>query len=174
MSALEYERGRTEDMTTNSKETFSIFPEKTEETKDAYDKAEKKINNSVKLFANNLDKIKSWLTKELLDIFDNLKKDPKFKWLSNSDLWLHSLQKLYETNKIPSPLESILNEMMQLLNEYKILHIKSDKLYDMLKACAVMGNSHELNESWPKKWWDGSNIVFRPETHHQRWRWQNI
>ena len=34
MSALEYERGRTEDMTTNSKETFSIFPEKTEETKD--------------------------------------------------------------------------------------------------------------------------------------------
>ena len=59
MSALEYERGRTEDMTTNSKETFSIFPEKTEETKDAYDKAEKKINNSVKLFANNLDKIKS-------------------------------------------------------------------------------------------------------------------
>ena len=47
MSALEYERGRTEDMTTNSKETFSIFPEKTEETKDAYDKAEKKINNSI-------------------------------------------------------------------------------------------------------------------------------
>jgi len=170
MSALEYERGRTEDMTTNSKETFSIFPEKTEETKDAYDKAEKKINNSVKTFAENLDKIKPWLTKELLDVFDNLKKDPKFKWLSNSDLWLQSLSRLYEANKIPSPLESILNEMMKLLNDYRTLHIKSDRLYEMLKACAILGDNQKLNESWPKEWWDGSNVTFKQQTH-RRWRW---
>ena len=49
MSALEYERGRTEDMTTNSKETFSIFPEKTEETKDAYDKAVRSKQNTISI-----------------------------------------------------------------------------------------------------------------------------
>ena len=65
MSALEYERGRTEDMATNSKETFSIFPEKTEETKDAYDKAEKKINNSVKSFAKNLISSMYWSITDL-------------------------------------------------------------------------------------------------------------
>jgi hypothetical protein len=67
--------------------------------------------------------------------------------LSNSDLWLQSLSRLCEANKIPSPLESILNEMMKLLNDYRTLHIKSDRLYEMLKACAILGDNQRLNES---------------------------
>lgn len=144
-----------------------VFPKKSSETKEAFDKAEIKINNSVKTFANNLDSIKPWLTRKLLDIFDKVKSDPKYKWLSTSDLWLHSLGELYKTGEIPSPLESILNEMMQLLNDYKVLRNKSKTLEDMLRACAFADN-HEL-----KEWWrDPNKPLFTWQSSHEWWRWK--
>ena len=101
--------------------TNFIFPQESSETKKAISDAENKINTSVKIFANALDTISPWLTNELLNIFDINKKNPAFKWLSESDLWLQSLWLLYERNvdKIPDKLENILNKMLELLTKYK-------------------------------------------------------
>lgn len=175
---------------TEHSESF-VFPKESSETKKAIDKAETKINWSVKLFANNLDEIEPWLTKELLDIFESFQNDPKFSGLSESDLWLHSLGKLYETNQIPAPLEKILSEMMQLLNEYKTLRHKSQTLYDMLRACACAdANNSDWDISWltnqtsetkqgtPNKEPDlpsfeaGNSWGFKPQTSWNRWRWR--
>ena len=176
---------KTADKANAEKSESFVFPKESSETKKAIDKADKKINESVKIFANNLDEIEPWLTKELLDIFDNFQKDPRYSWLSESDLWLHSLWKLYEANKIPTPLESILNEMMQLLNEYKSLLHKSQTLYDMLNACAcVVANentdrkiswftdspSHVESDSSMKNQKSSNWSYFRPPTSGIRWR----
>jgi hypothetical protein len=50
---------------------------------------------------------------------------------------------LYETNKIPSPLESILNEMISLLTQYKSESIKSKTLEEMMVACAGFEKKEE-------------------------------
>ena len=143
-----------------------VFPEKTPEWEKKRNEAEGKINDSVKTFANNLDKIRPWLTRRLLDIFDKFKKDPQFKWLSESDLWLHSLGELYKTGEIPNPLESILNEMMQLLNDYKVLRNKSKTLEEMLRACAFVCD-YEING----KWRNPNKPLFTQESH-EWWRWK--
>ena len=119
-----------------------IFPKESSETKKAIDLAEKKINNSVKVFAKNLDAISPWLTAKLLDIFWTLKNKSEFRWLTESDQWLHSLELLYDQNTaiIPYDLETILTEMLKLLTQYKSLRKRSKTLEDMLRACASINS----------------------------------
>lgn len=82
------------------------------------DKSDKKITKSVEDFAKNL-----WphLTDQLTNNFEEYKKDPKYSWLTDSDIWLNSLEKLYRNNqdKMPWQLEWYLKKMMELLIEYK-------------------------------------------------------
>ena len=142
-----------------------VFPKESSEIKKAIDKEDKKINESVKNFANNLEKIELWLTKQLLNIFNDFQKDPNYSWLSESDLWLHSLGKLYETNKIPSPLESILNEMISLLTQYKSESMKSKTLEEMMVACAGFEKKEEEDVL------SGSHWTIKHTASTNRWRW---
>jgi len=82
------------------------------------DKSDTKIIKSVEDFAKNLW---SHLTDQLTKNFEEHKKDPKYSWLTDSDIWLHSLEKLYRNNqdKMPWQLEWYLKKMMELLIEYK-------------------------------------------------------
>jgi len=143
-----------------------IFPEESSETKNAIDKAENKINDSVKIFANNLDWISPWLTQQLLKIFDEYKKekDSKFSWLSESDLWLHSLGDLYNENKdkISGKMEGILREMLGLLTQYKTLKEKSKSLEEMLRACACVAKSDVSD--WDISWLKNQPPQENPET----------
>lgn len=142
-----------------------FFPKKSLDIKKAIDKEDRKINESVKNFVNNLEKIEPWLTKQLLNIFENFKKDPLYSWLSESDLWLHSLGKLYETNKIPSPLESILNEMISLLTQYKSESIKSKTLEEMMVACAGFEKKEDEDMQSDSHW------TIKYSTSTNWWRW---
>lgn len=146
------ERCGTMESENKTSENF-IFPKESSETKKAIDKAENKINDSVKIFANNLDWISPWLTQQLLKIFDKYKeeKNSKFSWLSESDLWLHSLWDLYNENrdKISGQMEGILKEMLWLLTQYKTLREKSKSLEEMLRACAYIGDK---NTDWDIPW----------------------
>lgn len=80
--------------------------------------ADKNVNSSVSEFANNL-----WhnLTKELLDNFDNYRKDPDCSWLTDSDIWLKSIEDVYHKNpqKMPWELEKYMLNMLNLLISYK-------------------------------------------------------
>lgn len=142
-----------------------LFPKESLDIKKAIDEEDRKINESVKKFVNNLEKIEPWLTKQLLNIFENFKKDPLYSWLSESDLWLHSLGELYDTNKIPSPLESILNEMISLLTQYKSESKKSKTLEEMMVVCA--GFEKKENEDMPS----GLHWTINPTTSTNWWRW---
>lgn len=120
----------------NSTTNF-VFPAESSETKEALDRAEKTIMESVKSFANALDSTSPWLTKELLDIFDNLK---KIGWIEESKLRETSFNLLYEKNadKIPDKIRVILKEMLESLSQYNFVKDKSRTLEEMLKACASM------------------------------------
>ena len=122
---------------TNSTSNF-VFPAESSETKDALDRAEKSIMESVASFARALDSTSPWLTKELLDIFDNLK---KIGWIEESKLWETSFNLLYEKNadKIPDKIRVILKEMLDSLSQYNFVKDRSKTLEEMLKACASMG-----------------------------------
>lgn len=149
--------------------TNFIFPQESSETKKAISDAENKINTSVKIFANALDTISPWLTNELLNIFDINKKNPAFKWLSESDLWLQSLWLLYERNvdKIPDKLENILNKMLELLTQYKSVRQKSKTLEEMLRACASI-NGISDQDKLPDLWINHS--TFQQTNFKNRWR----
>ena len=148
-----------------------IFPKESEETKRAVDEAENKINGAVKIFANNLDGLSPWLTKKLLDIFDEYKeqKDFKFSWLSESDLWLHALWDLYEKNKdkIPDQLEGILTEMLESLTQYRSVKQRSKTLEEMLRACAYVETAS--NDTDQEILWIRPSI-FKPTTSNNWWR----
>ena len=118
----------------NSTNNF-VFPKKSSETKEALDKAERTITESVESFARALDSTSPWLTKELLDIFDNLK---KIGGIQETKLWETSFNLLYEKNadKIPDKIRSILKEMLDSLSQYNFVKDKSKTLEEMLRACA--------------------------------------
>ena len=123
-----------------------VFPKESEETKEAIEKAEKTITQSVESFAKALDSTSPWLTKQLLDIFDNIK---KIGWIDETKLWETSFNLLYEKNadKIPEKIRVILKEMLDSLTQYNLLRDRSKTLEEMLRACASI-------------WWssDDSNI----------------
>ena len=90
-----------------------IFPP---ENKKQIVDAEKKVEDAAKRFAKALDSTKKWLTKELLDIFENLK---KVWWVEETVLWGMSFKLLYEKNrdKMPEKLKNILEEMLVNLSQ---------------------------------------------------------
>lgn len=127
----------------NSTDNF-VFPKESSETKKAIDKAEKSIMDSVESFARALDSTSPWLTKELLNIFDSLK---KIGWIEESKLWETSFNLLYEKNadKIPDKIRVILKEMLDSLSQYNLMKDKSKTLEEMLKACSSMCSSESKN-----------------------------
>ena len=110
-----------------------VFPEESSETKEAIDKAEKTIMESVESFAKALDSTSPWLTKELLDIFDNVK---KIGWIEESKLWENSFDLLYEKNadKIPEKIRVILKNMLDSLSQYNLVKERSKTLEEMCKS----------------------------------------
>ena len=118
----------------NSTGSF-VFPRQSSETKKALDKAEKTITESVESFARALDSTSPWLTKELLDIFEDLK---KIGWIEETKLWETSFNLMYEKNskKIPEKIRVILKEMLDSLIQYNYAKEKSKTLEEMLRACA--------------------------------------
>ena len=127
--------------TENSSDSF-VFPKESSETKDAIEKAEKTITQSVKSFSKALDSTSPWLTKELLDIFDNIK---KIGWIDETKLWETSFNLLYEKNadKIPEKIRVILKEMLDSLTQYNLVKDRSKTLEEMLRACASIWTSSD-------------------------------
>ena len=130
--------------TENSTGNF-VFPKQSSETKEAVDKAEKIITESVESFAKALDSTSPWLTKELLDIFDNVK---KIGWIDETKLWETSFNLLYEKNadKIPDQIRVILKEMLDSLSQYNCVKTRSKTLEEMLRACASIGNNSKISD----------------------------
>ncbi len=79
---------------------------------------DKNVNSAVSEFANNL-----WhnLTGQLLDNFDNYRKNPDYSWLTDSDIWLKAIEGVYHNNpqKMPGELEKYMLSMLNLLISYK-------------------------------------------------------
>lgn len=148
------------DMSDSKEETSTnnfVFPEESSETKEAIDKAEKTIMESVESFAKALDSTSPWLTKELLDIFDNVK---QIGWIEESKLWETSFDLLYEKNadKIPEKIRAILKNMLDSLSQYNLVKERSKTLEEMLKACSsICGNS------------ECSNIIINDERTFMPW-----
>ena len=112
-----------------------IFPEVTSEKADKLAAAEKKVKDAVESFAKALDSVAPWLTKELLDIFENLK---QIWWVEETVLWGMSFKLLYERNrdKMQEKLKDILWEMLDNLSAYELVKQKSKSLEEMLRAYA--------------------------------------
>ena len=148
------------DMNDSKEETSTnnfVFPEESSETKEAIDKAEKTIMESVESFAKALDSTSPWLTKELLDIFDNVK---QIWWIEESKLWETSFDLLYEKNadKIPEKIRAILKNMLDSLSQYNLVKERSKTLEEMLKACSSICSNSEC-----------SNIIINDERTFMPW-----
>lgn len=148
------------DMNDSKEETSTnnfVFPEESSETKEAIGKAEKTIMESVESFAKALDSTSPWLTKELLDIFDNVK---QIGWIEESKLWETSFDLLYEKNadKIPEKIRAILKNMLDSLSQYNLVKERSKTLEEMLKACSSICSNSEC-----------SNIIINDERTFMPW-----
>ena len=112
--------------------------------------ADKKVEKSVKEFGKNL-----WpLTDPLIKKFEEYKEDPKYSWLTESDIWLQALQKLYGNNqdKMPGKLEWYLKKMMGLLVDYKKAHNTVDGIAALLKSSTSLDELSKTSSSlsWEK------------------------
>jgi len=113
------------------------------------DNVNTKIKKSIEEFAKNL-----WphLTDQLTKNFEEYKKDPKYSWLTDSDIWLHALEKLYRNNqdKMPWQLEWYLTKMMELLIEYKKVNNTVDDIASVLRSSSSITNLSEKSSklSW--------------------------
>lgn len=130
-------------------ETF-VFPEVTPEEEDKLAAAEKKVEEACESFAKALDSTAPWLTKELLDIYEQLekilwvkekteeKKENKKEWVEKTVLWSMSFKLLYEKHKdvIPEKLRDIFAKMLDELSMYENTKLKNKQLKEMLRSCA--------------------------------------
>ena len=80
--------------------------------------AEENVCTAVSEFVNNLGQN---LTGELLSNFNNYRNDPDYSWWTDSDIWLKSIEEVYNnnTNQMPGELEKYLLDMLHFLIEYK-------------------------------------------------------
>jgi len=129
-----------------------VFPEVTPEKADQLVAAEKKVKDAVESFAKALDSISPGLTKELLDIFENLK---QIWWVEETILWGISFRLLYErnSNKMPEKVKNILWEMLDNLTQYELVKKKSKSLEELLKACASINTSSDYKDISIKTGW---------------------
>ena len=81
-------------------------------------KSNNDVDVAVRDFVNNLGHN---LTDELLTNFDNYRKDSDYSWLTDSDIWLKSIEEVYHnnTNRMPGELEKYLLDMLHFLIKYK-------------------------------------------------------
>lgn len=134
----------------NDKKEAFVFPEVTQEEEAKLAAAEKKVEDTCQSFAEALDSVSMWLTKELLDIYEKLegilweKKDemPWKDWVEKSVLWGMAYKLLYEKHKdvFPEKLKDILWEMLRDLSKYEEVKIKHKSLKDMLRSCASIAS----------------------------------
>ena len=96
------------------------------------EEAERVVNKSIEFFVNNLGKE---LTIRLVNIYEDLKNQPEFSWLSNSSIWLKYLEKIYSENKnkISWDLEVFLSKFIFQLNELSVCYKKFEDLWILLK-----------------------------------------
>lgn len=108
--------------------------------KERQEKAEWIVNKSVEFFVNNLGKD---LTMKLISTYEDFKNEPKFSWLSNSNIWLESLKKVHQENKdkILWDEEMFLNKFIFLLNELAINQVKLDNLTKILEQQIMISES---------------------------------
>lgn len=140
--------------TAEKKEAF-VFPEVSEEEEAKLAAAEKKVEDTCQSFAEALDSVSLWLTKELLDIYETLEwilwvrgekreseKDIWKIWVERTVLWGMAYKLLYEKHKdiFPEKLKDILWEMLRDLSEYEEVKIKHKSLKDMLRSCASIAS----------------------------------
>ena len=131
------------------KEAF-VFPEVTQEEEAKLAAAEKKVEDTCQSFAEALDSVSKWLTKELLDIYEKLEgilweKEYEKTWrdlVERSVLWGMAYKLLYEKHKniFPEKLKDILWEMLRDLSKYEEVKIKHKSLKDMLRSCASIAS----------------------------------
>ena len=133
-----------------------VFHEATSEELNKLDAAEKKVEDTCQSFAEALDSTYPWLTKELLDIYEQLEEmvwikegtGTEEKWVEKTVLWGMAFKLLYEKHKdvIPEKLQEILGEMLNELSEYERVKLKSKSLKDMLRSCAyITSNESSVN-----------------------------
>ncbi len=140
------------------KEAF-VFPEVTQEEEAKLAAAEKKVEDTCQSFAEALDSVSKWLTKELLDIYEKLegilweKKDetPWKDWVERSVLRGMAYKLLYEKHKdiFQEKLKDMLWEMLRNLSEYEKVKIKHKSLKEMLRSCASIASVQSaINIDW--------------------------
>lgn len=132
-------------------ETF-VFPEISEQEEARLNAAEKKIEKTCQSFAEALDSVHPWLTKELLDIYEKLEgimlsnkeseENNKSKENEKTILWGMAYKLLYEKHKniFPEKLKDMLWEMLRDLSEYEEVKIKHKSLKEMLRSCASIAS----------------------------------
>ena len=96
-------------------------------------KADKNVDMAVSEFVNNLGYN---LTGELLKNFDNYRKDSDYSWLTDSDIWLKSIEEVYHENmnKMPGELEKYLLDMLHFLISYKAAKGTLASLSEVMKS----------------------------------------
>lgn len=140
----------TEKREENDRKEAFVFPEVTQEEEAKLAAAEKKVEDTCQSFAEALDSVSKWLTKELLDIYEKLEgilseKEDQMSWkdwVERSVLWGMAYKLLYEKHKniFPEKLKDMLWEMLRDLSEYEEVKIKHKSLKDMLRSCASIAS----------------------------------
>lgn len=147
--------------TVEQQEAF-VFPEVTEQEEARLNAAEQKIEKTCQSFAEALDSIHPWLTKELLDIYEKLEeilwekeKSTWEKWVEKTILWGMAYKLLYEKHKdvFPEKLKDMLWEMLRDLSEYEEVKIKHKSLKEMLRRCAsIVSVQSAINTAKFSEW----------------------
>ena len=136
----------------SEKKDAFVFPEISEQEEARLNVAEQKIEKTCQSFAEALDSIHPWLTKELLDIYEKLegimwsnKENEEIKKDKENEktiLWWMAYKLLYEKHKdiFPEKLKDMLWEMLRDLSEYEEVKIKHKSLKEMLRSCASIAS----------------------------------
>ena len=116
--------------------------------KERQEKAEWFINKIIESFVNSLGKD---LTLKLVDLHENLKNQPEFSWLTDSNIWLKSLEKIYSENKIPGDLEMFLNKFIFLLNELSVCNDRFKDLWKLLEQRVWLSRTSDMLDDYINK-----------------------
>lgn len=121
-----------------------FFSESAERVSERRREIDKKVEWDVKIFVDALDSYKKWLTRKLLDIYENLE---KIGWMDKTTVWNKSFDILLanrDMENMPDTLKQILGEMLKNLTKYdKIKMERSKPLEKMMLACISLSGVSE-------------------------------
>jgi len=129
-----------------------FFSEKAREVSKKREAIDEKVESDVKIFVNALDSYKKWLTRKLLDIYENLE---QIGWMDKTTLWNKSFDILLankDMEEMPYKLQKILGDMLRNLTKYdKIKLERSKPLEKMMLACISLSG---VSENQNINFWD--------------------